>query len=119
LVVRWAKLVKTVASSFTIATWSFSRGQTTSTSPINVIRAGAAGSTNSTTGSTFFFLRAKREKNRSRKNAFAEFLPGGQEFGVAWLKKMKKSDFVMATSGVLEYNQHFKYPKFSPVAQIK
>jgi len=26
-------------------------------------------------------LGAKRQKNRSRKNAFAEFLPGGQKFG--------------------------------------
>ena len=60
-------------------------------------------------------LGAKRQKNRSRENAFAEVLPGRPKFGVR-SEKIEHSNFVMATSGVLECNSHFKYPKFSPAA---
>jgi len=51
--------------------------------------SGAAGSTNSTTGSTFFFLGAKRQKNRSRENAFARFFVRRLDFG--HVKKNEKN----------------------------
>ena len=44
-------------------------------------RAGAGGYQNYQPGYQKKNLGAKRQKNRSRKNAFAEFLPGGQKFG--------------------------------------
>ena len=77
-------------------------------------RAGAAGSTNSTTGSTFFFFGAKRQKNRSRENAFPEFLSGRSEFGQTQKIMRNISDFfglVMAFSGILDKNHWFKYQK--------
>jgi hypothetical protein len=72
-------------------------------------RAGAACNTNNTTCNTFFFLGAKRQKNRSRKNSFAEILPGRSDFGQTQKKKTldKFENFVglvMAFSGVLEKN---------------
>ena len=60
-------------------------------------------------------LGAERQKNRPRENAFAEVLPGRPNFGVR-SETIEHSNFVMATSGVLECNSHFKYPKFSPAA---
>ena len=78
-------------------------------------RAGAAGCQNYQPGCQKKNLGAKRQKNRSRENAFAEVLPGRPKFGVR-SEKIEHSNFVMATSGVLECNSHFKYPKFSPAA---
>ena len=60
-------------------------------------------------------LGAERQKNRPRENAFAEVFPGRPKFGVR-SETIEHSNFVMATSGVLECNSHFKYPKFSPAA---
>ena len=78
-------------------------------------RAGAAGCQNYQPGCQKKNLAAKRQKNRSRVNAFAEVLPRRPKFGVM-SEKIENSDFVMATSGVPECNSHFKYPKISPAA---
>ena len=80
-----------------------------------ITRAGAGGYQNYQPGYQKKNLGAKRQKNRSRENAFAEVLPGRPKFGVR-SEKIEHSNFVMATSGVLECNSHFKYPKFSPAA---
>ena len=64
-------------------------------------RAGAGGYQNYQPGYQKKNLGAKRQKNRSRENAFAEVLPGRPKFGVR-SEKIEHSNFVMATSGVLE-----------------
>ena len=55
-------------------------------------RAGAAGYQNYQPGCQKKNLGAKRQKNRSRENAFAEVLPGRPKFGVR-SEKIEHSNF--------------------------